>query len=491
VTSSRAARAIATACFALLLLLSACTSSSTSSSGAGADTFCTASKTAAKTCQDASECDGALTAACNALGSVVSSSTLTAARDCLESGVCGAASCLSRAQKSAVPGTAHKQLAADFCSSCAPDVADCETAFYQRGKKLPGTLVLPYADAVVSAIDAQCTGTSGCQATFAKCVNDVTSQQASASLDPGVADCVVQGFTSDGATSAGPDGAAQVAKCTPANCNGCCRDDKCLDGTTTDTCGTGAAGCQICGGQQKCTAGQCKEPCGPNNCAGCCDGDTCVAGNANDKCGGSGEACTSCGASLVCSNKQCIDASCQATCTNGCCSDTGCQPGTASNACGTGGVGCVDCGYGRSCTSGACVLDTTSLWDFYVSFAVLPELSKSGYHWDALGGLPDPYLVAFSSEGASSHSGITSTVTDSLYPFWAETPLTGVKASELLNNLSFEVWDEDTLDADDLIGGCKLPLTAAMFDGSLQDYTCAPTASSNSVKLYFRINPHQ
>jgi len=252
-----------------------------------------------------------------------------------------------------------------------------------------------------------------------------------------------------------------------------------------------AAGCQVCAGDQKCgTDGQCKVPCGPNSCRGCCNGDECVVGSASTACGANGEACTACAAGLSCSNHKCIDASCQATCTTGCCTAAGCQPGTAANACGSGGEGCVDCGYGRACNFAACVLDTTSLWDFYVSFAVIPDKDTTGASWDPLNGQPDAYLIAYSSEGASTHTGQTSVQTDSLYPFWAETPMKGVKASELLANLSFDLWDSD-VEFDDYIGGCKIPLSKDVFDGSLQDYTCPATTTSVSVKLYYRINPHQ
>ena len=126
-----------------------------------------------------------------------------------------------------------------------------------------------------------------------------------------------------------------------------------------------------------------------------------------------------------------------------------------------------------------------------MSFAVVPDKNKAGTSWDALNGLPDPYLLVFTSEGTTSHSGATTTKTDSTVPFWQETPLKGVKASELLSNTSIEIWDYDELSFDDFMGGCKLPLTAAIFDGSLQNFTCAATASGVSVKVYYRINPHK
>jgi hypothetical protein len=87
------------------------------------------------------------------------------------------------------------------------------------------------------------------------------------------------------------------------------------------------------------------------------------------------------------------------------------------------------------------------------------------------------------------HSGTTTVQTDSTVPFWAETPMTSVKSSELLNNFSIEIWDDD-YDFDDFVGGCKVPLSASTFDGSLQDYTCPATTTGVSVQFYYRINPH-
>jgi hypothetical protein len=461
-----------------------------SSAPAGPKDFCGDAKATGAACKDPTACDTQLEGACAELPKALSPATMTAAQDCLESGICGVSACVSRSLIGTTPTAAHAKLAADFCQFCAPSLTDCVASFYKRGGKAAGLVVLPYSEAVVSAVDDACTGSSGCQAKFHECAAGIIADRVGAALDAATADCVVSGFTnSDSTAPVGPDGKPQVVTCTPANCNGCCRDDKCESGDSTAACGVGAKACELCSGTANCVAGACKEPCGPNTCAGCCDGDTCLLGAAKDKCGDKGGACNACAGAFVCSNHTCIDGSCQATCKNGCCSATGCQPGNVAKACGTSGEACVDCGVGRTCTAAACVLDRTSLWDVYISFAVLPDKDKTGASWDTLNGAPDPYLDVYTSEGTSSHSGETTVITDSTVPFWAETPVKGVKASELLNNTSIEIWDSDPT-FDDYVGGCQLPLTPAIFDGSLQSHVCPATASGVEVKVYFRINPH-
>jgi hypothetical protein len=473
--------------FVLLAVVGGC--SSTTAADPAKD-FCGDAKSAGTKCKDPTDCDSQLSTDCKALDVALSPTTVAAAKDCLESGICGVATCVSRAQNGAAATAAHKTLADDFCMFCAPMLTDCVANFYKRGSKSAGLAVLPYSEEVAKAVDDECTGQAGCQATFTTCARDVIARVVAEKVDPTTADCIVQGFAQDTAqVPVGPDGKPAVVTCTPANCSGCCRDDKCEKGDAADACGASAKACEICSPTSKCTSGVCKEPCGPNTCRGCCDGDNCVDGTGTTTCGEHGAACTKCAGTLVCSNHTCIDGSCQATCTNGCCSAAGCQPGNTAKACGTGGEGCVDCGVGRTCAAAACQLDRTSLWDVYISFAVVPDKNKSAASWDVLAGAPDPYLYVFTSEGTSSHSGQTTTLTDTTFPFWAETPVKGVKASELLANTSIEVWDSD-VDFDDYMGGCALALTPAIFDGSLQSQVCPATASGVEVKVYFRINPH-
>ena len=426
------------------------------------------------------------------LEKVVSASTLTSAHDCLESGVCGVQSCFSRAVSNTRPTPAHAQLAKDFCAACAPGVASCASQFYAKKSDLPGALVLPFSESIAKAVGESCTtDRESCRSQFASCANETITRLTGEAVDPELAACVTGSLRRDDGNGSGLGGGPTVTTCTPANCTGCCRNDTCEDGKTGDSCGLGAASCQTCSGAQTCTDGSCKEPCGPTNCDGCCNGDVCTSRQETKLCGGGVEGCEDCtkrGASYICSGKQCIDASCQVTCTNGCCTNAGCQDGKTAAACGTGGEGCVRCGTGRTCnaTTRSCALDPNGTWNFVVNVAFIPAANKGGGAWDPFSGPPDPYLKAFSSQGASTHTGQTLTLTDTLSPTWAVAVLTNVKASELMNNLSFELWDSD-LDFDDFIGGCQVPLTAANFDGGLYTRVCGATSSNVEVRLLFRL----
>ena len=445
-------------------------------------------------CGDGNACDAILTSRCASLDRALSPSTLEGAKNCMQSGVCGVANCLARGQTVSTPSNAHATLARNFCAYCAPDIEDCKALFYARGAKLPGTLVLPYGEKVALAVDNACTGGPTCRVGFSECATETIARTVTEALDAELGSCVVSSLRNDDG-STGPGGGPAITRCTPTNCKGCCRNDACEDGATQAACGLGGATCQTCYGAQACEDGRCKEACGPNNCAGCCRGDVCQLGTATPSCGGAGSACKDCkagSATAVCSNQTCIESACTTSCTLGCCSANGCQVGDQPRACGTGGEACVDCGIGRTCSrSKACIIDGSALWDVYVSFGVLPATTLSGGSWDPTSGAPDPYLVVSSGEGASTRSGKTTTVRDTRLPVWMQTPLTSIKAGELLNAFAVEVWDDDGgVDPDDLMGGCAITLSQEIFDGSLQSHTCPATASGGELKVSFRITKH-
>src|SRR5262249_24067681 len=92
------------------------------------------------------------------------------------------------------------------------------------------------------------------------------------------------------------------ALCSPANCNGCCdRNNQCHLGRTSDACGSGGFQCETCQAPLVCdaTALSCQLPpggahCTPANCHGCCLNDKCYPGHTNDACGSGGFQCTAC-----------------------------------------------------------------------------------------------------------------------------------------------------------------------------------------------------
>ena len=47
-------------------------------------------------------------------------------------------------------------------------------------------------------------------------------------------------------------------------------------------------------------------------------------------------------------------------------------------------------------------------------------------------------------------------------------------AAELKSSLMIEVHDADDVAADDFVGSCAIPLTDAMFDGSVRQGSCRP-----------------
>jgi hypothetical protein len=443
--------------------------------------------------------------ACTELEAVLDPAALVAAQQCLESGNCGTQTCVARAQRALVPSDAHRALADRFCSQCAPQVSDCAQQFYKKSGGLPGVLVLPFIDTIATAVKDTCTADADtCRSTFSLCASQTIAGEVRAKLESNVAECIIGSAQYDeddevpgeqnpeaGSTPVPtPGNPNPSATCKPETCTGCCRDDKCEPGTAEAACGAGGGACSTCTGSQMCGTGKCEDKCSPANCNGCCDGDVCVPGNTADRCGAQGAACTACatvGPKFACTESKCVDPGCQATCMTGCCTAAGCQPGTLPTACGTGGGACSGCAYGRACGAAkACTFDPNSLWDFNIGFASIPAKNKSGGSWDALGGFADPYLIAFSGVGAASHTGKTVVHSDTHLPFWEDLPLKGIKASELLTNLTVEIWDSD-LSVDDLIGGCKLPITAAFFDGTLHSYVCQGTTTTVPVELFFRI----
>jgi len=449
------------------------------------EAFCEAMSSVRDKC--AGGCEATLGSECSAVAATLTPEARTRATDCFLSGAC-ASVCLSKTLVDLAPTAGQTKIRDAYCGTCAKGQSSCAADFFTPPK--PGTQggagvpLLAFSDEATSAVAEQCAAEEGCQLGFSTCALDATKKKMSA-LKDSAAECLVRGLRSEEGERRAPDGGAIVVTCTKANCAGCCRDDLCLVGDQKDACGRGGGTCETCSGTATCEAAACKLPCGPDTCAGCCENNECKDGTTKDSCGKGGSACTKCGASFACEGASCIDTSCKATCT-GCCTGSTCLGGTAANACGRAGNACVDCGKGRTCSTTGCALDQNALFDVVLQGAVLPTTNKSMAAWDFGGGLPDPYVKAYSSLGATSHSGTTVFIADTTSPQYNFAVLASVPARELLSSFSIEVWDDD-YDFDDFVGGCAIRLDATMFDGGLKSARCPATPSGVELTVSFRL----
>ena len=163
--------------------------------------------------------------------------------------------------------------------------------------------------------------------------------------------------------------------CSPANCNGCCLNNKCELGRANAACGFSGLDCLICVGEQcSGTPPTCALPpggttCGPANCTGCCLNDKCQSGRTNAACGQAGLACDVCSSGEQCTGTPPICATTAATggcgpgnC-NGCCSNNKCYSGTSNATCGNSGLQCLTCGTGQTCggTPPTCVTSSSGI----------------------------------------------------------------------------------------------------------------------------------
>lgn len=142
---------------------------------------------------------------------------------------------------------------------------------------------------------------------------------------------------------------------------------------------------------------------------------------------------------------------CDALSCDGCCVAGRCLAGDDEQACGAGGAACGSCGSGERCRAGACQFDPRAQYDVVLLAAQIHDDC-----WDAPCGEPDPY-VWLSAGGQRARSSL---VEDTRLPTWRETLLNGVRASDLMAQLSIEVFDDD-YDDDDPIGACTVQFSEA------------------------------
>jgi hypothetical protein len=213
---------------------------------------------------------------CAGVAALLSDPVVTAAADCIEAGG-PPLRCLASSTAAVAPTAAHRSFASKFCSDCLLGLPGCEEAFFSDGTGdagIAGALILPFGDALVEGITAECAGGLSC-ATFPSCAQGVLLQQA---LPEATAACLIDSLSAS--LSGADDDAASAASgdCSLAGTNsGGDGGDASHAGGATGT-GTVTASC---GSQQ--VAASC-APCARENCCAellACDAGT-PCGNLND-----------------------------------------------------------------------------------------------------------------------------------------------------------------------------------------------------------------
>ena len=290
------------------------------------------------------------------------------------------------------------------------------------------------------------------------------------------------------------DGTCQAKSCSPNNCaNGCCQDGECKDGTSAMLCGTGGEECSECEGETRCTANQKCE-----SCNGCwTSNDVCKDGDTSDFCGTGGNACTSCDSDEKCEGGQCIEKTCSEMCSNGCCDGAACRSGTSDTACGDNGASCKECGDGYECDfTQECDLDRSSRWDAIAIDGEVPKSDQNSVFFDSRGNPPDPYIKVKVEGATETHEKQSDVVDNDTTPYWHDTTVTDVLASDLMRNnkITFTVMDEDPWYAggDDEIAKCVGNFEESHFNGWVQ-WSCTNHENSNNpvkVKYKFKLEVH-
>ena len=179
--------------------------------------FCNAVGDALSRCAGADTACASLTTDCSKLTSLLSPSLLSAATTCMKSATCdggGPLSCLGSSLGAITPTTAQQTFAQDYCDSCSVISGDtCTGAFYPSGGAHGlGTLLLPFGDSLVSAVDGDCTssslGKTACQASFSTCVSASAAKALATSISVDSASCLVKSIQAGIANIGTGDGGA-------------------------------------------------------------------------------------------------------------------------------------------------------------------------------------------------------------------------------------------------------------------------------------------
>jgi hypothetical protein len=252
-----------------------------------------------------------------------------------------------------------------------------------------------------------------------------------------------------------------VSPCDPTTCpDGCCKGSQCLSGTAPDSCGTGGLACVVCPIDQLCVEGSCGT-CDASTCPnGCCEGNTCKPGNTDEACGTGGAACEACSDKEECTSQACGPAPCGPNTCTGCCDAQGtCQTGDATQECGTGGQACQGCQGSLQCINGSCAWDPQAEWTVTVVSATI----NPAVVWDqnAFMGFMEPDV--FMEVSCAGDSGKTDTTPNTYSPAFNEEVLTA-KAKQLEIGVNIQVYDEDPIPPNQLMGSCNISFPKASLE---------------------------
>jgi hypothetical protein len=125
---------------------------------------------------------------------------------------------------------------------------------------------------------------------------------------------------------------------------------------------------------------------------------------------------------------------------------------------------CDSCELWERCSENACVFNPASQWDLVVVDGVVSTHDSSGSTWDALGGLPDPFVCL-------TVNGITKCTVprqDTTNPSWNSTLFHGVGAGSLIGGMYFELYDEDVTSDDTMCWGNSTVDEPSFYSGSFR-----------------------
>jgi hypothetical protein len=193
----RSIRILATLLLPLTLPLASCDDEPTA-----AERFCDAAAGSMQPCEGEGGCHEALLADCATLAGLLNDQVLDHGATCMEGGgeMIG---CMRESTAALTPTQAHRDLAADFCSSCALGVSGCESVFFaddedeaEDESARAGAVIVPLSDSLANQIASSCTSGLTCSATFAGCAQ---AEIVKAGLPTQVVTCLVDEiFLGDG-----------------------------------------------------------------------------------------------------------------------------------------------------------------------------------------------------------------------------------------------------------------------------------------------------